>query len=96
MSLKYLGNYPPCEAGFLYLQQQALNQFMQSPQPIAATGQQLLKEAKALSVSICGDYAALNRWMYCAKKRRMKWVPALNYAIARLKEELQAQSGPST
>lgn len=58
-------------------------------QPLAVRGEELLTEAKALSHQLTGSNAALNKWMDCAKKRRMKWVAGLEYAIERMKAELE-------
>lgn len=61
---------------------------MHTLQPIAVYGDQLLAEARKLSYQLSGSNEALNKWMECAKKRRMKWVQGLEYAIEKMKAEL--------
>jgi hypothetical protein len=61
---------------------------MQPLQPIAVRGEQLLTEARELSRRLSDGNAPLNKWMQCARERRMTWIAGLAYTIERLKAEL--------
>jgi hypothetical protein len=58
---------------------------MESPKEFTSRALRIQSAAIDLSRGISGDYSELNRWMAIAKKRGMKWVEGLSFAIEGMK-----------